>query len=217
MHFDLIATLKSFGPYAMFVIWLIVYAESGLFFGFFLPGDSLLFTAGVLASQGFMPIALLSIGCFVAAVLGDSTGYWFGHTFGRKIFESEKLPLVKKHHIETAEKFYKKHGKKTIILARFVPAVRTFAPIVAGIGSMDYKTFISYNVVGGFLWGVGMTVAGYFLGSLIPAEEVDKYLLPIVLVIIVASVLPGVWHMVQEHRERQTSGTAHVTESATTR
>ena len=203
MHFDLVEILKSFGPYAMFAIWLIVYAESGLFFGFFLPGDSLLFTAGVLASQGFMPIALLAIGCFVAAVLGDSTGYWFGHTFGRRIFEKEKLPLVKKHHIETAEAFYKKHGKKTIILARFVPAVRTFAPIVAGIGSMDYKTFLSYNLIGGLLWGVGMTFAGYFLGSLIPAEDVDKYLLPIVLVIIVASVLPGVWHVIADKKEKR--------------
>lgn len=202
MHFDLVATLQSLGPYAMFAIWMIVYAESGLFFGFFLPGDSLLFTAGVLASQGFMPIAILAVGCFVAAVLGDSTGYWFGHTFGRKIFEKEKLPLVKKHHIETAEKFYKKHGKKTIILARFVPAVRTFAPIVAGIGSMDYKTFLSYNVIGGMLWGIGMTVAGYFLGSLIPADEVDKYLLPIVGLIIVLSVLPAIWHVIVDKKER---------------
>jgi membrane-associated protein len=204
MHFDLISVLKSFGPYAMFAIWLIVYAESGLFFGFFFPGDSLLFTAGVLASQGFMPIGILAVGCFIAAVLGDSTGYWFGHTFGRKIFEQEKLPLVKKHHIETAEAFYKKHGKKTIILARFVPAVRTFAPIVAGIGSMDYRTFLSYNIVGGLLWGLGMTLAGYFLGSLIPAKDVDKYLLPIVLLIIILSVLPALWHVLSDKKERKT-------------
>lgn len=202
MHFDLVETLKTLGPYAMFAVWIIVYAESGLFFGFFLPGDSLLFTAGVLASQGFMPIALLSIGCFICAVAGDSTGYWFGHTFGRKIFEQEKLPLVKKHHIEAAERFYKKHGKKTIILARFVPAVRTFAPIVAGIGSMDYKTFISYNVIGGFLWGMGMTFAGYFLGKLIPAHDVDKYLLPIVAIIIVVSVLPAISHVIADRKER---------------
>lgn len=203
MHFDLVEVLKSLGPYAMFAIWLIVYAESGLFFGFFLPGDSLLFTAGVLASQGYIPITILAIGCFLAAVLGDSTGYWFGHTFGRKIFEKEKLPLVKKHHIETAEAFYKKHGKKTIILARFVPAVRTFAPIVAGIGSMDYKTFLSYNVIGGLLWGVGMTFAGYFLGALIPAKDVDKYLLPIVLIIIFVSVLPAVLHIIKDKQEKQ--------------
>ncbi|MBP6994212.1 DedA family protein [Candidatus Woesebacteria bacterium] len=205
MHFDLIEILRSFGPYAMFAIWGIVFAESGLFFGFFLPGDSLLFTAGVLASQGFMPIVALAGGCFIAAVLGDSVGYWFGHKFGRKIFEEEKLPLVKKHHIETAEAFYKKHGKKTIILARFVPIVRTFAPIVAGIGSMNYQTFISYNLVGGFSWGVGMTLAGYFLGSLIPADDVDKYLLPIVAIIIIISVVPAIWHVIADKKEQKTN------------
>jgi len=196
MHFDLISILKTLGPYAMFAIWGVIYAESGLFFGFFLPGDSLLFTAGVMASQGFMPIAVLSIGCFIAAVLGDSTGYWFGHTFGRRIFEQEKLPLVKKHHLTTAEEFYKKHGKKTIILARFIPAVRTFAPIVAGIAKMDYKTFLSYNIIGGLLWGVGMSIGGYFLGSMIPADKVDRYLLPIILVIIILSVLPAISHVI---------------------
>jgi membrane-associated protein len=151
-----------------------------------------------------LSVGILAVGCFIAAVLGDSTGYWFGHTFGRKIFEQEKLPLVKKHHIETAEAFYKKHGKKTIILARFVPAVRTFAPIVAGIGSMDYRTFLSYNIVGGLLWGLGMTLAGYFLGSLIPAKDVDKYLLPIVLLIIILSVLPALWHVLSDKKERKT-------------
>lgn len=203
MEHNLIEILKSFGPYAMYIIWAIVYAESGLFFGFFLPGDSLLFTAGVLASQDFFPIAILSTGCFISAVLGDSTGYWFGHRFGRRIFEEEKLPLVKKHHIETAEKFYEKHGKKTIILARFVPAVRTFAPIVAGIGNMKYSIFLSYNIIGGAVWSIGMTLAGYFLGNLIPADEVDKYLLPVVGVIIMLSVLPTIWHIIAEKREQK--------------
>ena len=200
MHFDLIQILKDLGPYAMFATWAIVFAESGLFIGFFLPGDSLLFSAGVLASQGFMPISVLAVGCFIAAVAGDSVGYWFGHKFGRKIFEEEKLPLVKKHHIEKAEAFYEKHGRKTIILARFVPIVRTFAPIVAGIGKMDYKTFISYNIIGGVVWGIGVTLAGYFLGSLIPADDIDKYLLPIIFLIIVISVLPAVWHIIQEKK-----------------
>ena len=199
-HFDLLATLQAFGPYAMWAVFAIVFAESGLFIGFFLPGDSLLFSAGILASQGFIPIIPLTIGCFVAAVAGDSVGYWFGHTYGRKIFEEEKLPLVKKHHIEKAEAFYEKHGRKTIIIARFVPIVRTFAPIVAGIGKMDYKTFISYNIIGGLVWGVGMTIAGYFLGSFIPPDEVDKYLLPIIFLIVVISVLPAVYHIMQEKR-----------------
>ena len=200
MHFDLMEVLKNLGPYAMWATFAIVFAESGLFFGFFLPGDSLLFSAGILAAQGFMPIAVLVVGSVICAVAGDSVGYWFGHKFGRKIFEDEKLPLVKKHHIEKAEAFYKKHGVKTIILARFVPIVRTFAPIVAGIGNMEYKTFISYNVVGGILWGAGMTIAGYFLGGLIPPDKVDKYLLPIIFLIVVISVLPAVWHIYQEKK-----------------
>lgn len=207
MHFDLVELLKSFGPYAMFAIWGIVFTESGIFFGFFFPGDSLLFTAGVLASQGFMPIEILTIGVFFAATFGVSTGYWFGKTFGRRIFESGKLPLVKKHHIEAAEEFYKKHGKKTIILARFIPAVRTFAPIVAGIGKMDYRTFITYNIIGAMLWGTGLTLGGYFLGKLIPAKDVDKVLLPIVLVIIVVSVLPAISHVIADERKRKTHTT----------
>jgi membrane-associated protein len=204
-HFDLVETLRNFGPYAMWATFAIVFAESGLFFGFFLPGDSLLFSAGVLASQGFMPISALAIGCFFSAVLGDQVGYWFGYKYGRKVFESDRLPLVKKHHIEKAEEFYEKYGKKTIILARFVPIVRTFAPIVAGIGKMDYKTFVTYNIIGGVVWGIGMTIAGYFLGSLIPADDIDKYLLPVILLIVVISVLPAVIHILQEKRKNKNS------------
>lgn len=201
MHFDLLTTLKTLGPYAMWVTFFIIFAESGLFFGFFLPGDSLLFSAGVLASQGFMPIAVLALGCFVAAVSGDSVGYWFGKKFGRGVFEQEKLPLVKRHHLEKAESFYEKHGRKTIVLARFVPVVRTFAPIAAGISRMDYRTFISYNIIGGLVWSVGVVLAGYFLGSLIPADKIDRYLLPIILLIIVISVLPAVKHILDEKKE----------------
>ena len=200
MHFDLFEILQSFGTHAMWIIFLIVFAESGLFFGFFLPGDSLLFTAGVLASQGFMNIYLLSIGSFIAAVSGDSVGYWFGHTYGRRFFNNPESWVRTPDHITKAEQFYKKHGKKTIILARFVPAVRTFAPIVAGIGNMDYKTFLSYNIIGGLLWGVGMTIAGYFLGSLIPADKVDKYLLPIIAVIVVVSIIPAIHHIWEEKK-----------------
>ncbi|MEI6327246.1 MAG: DedA family protein [Candidatus Roizmanbacteria bacterium] len=203
MHFDLLETLRLLGPYAMWVVIFIVFAESGLFVGFFLPGDSLLFSAGVLASQGFMPIGVLSIGCFLAATIGVSVGYWFGKRFGRDIFEKEKLPLVKKHHLEAAEKFYAKHGRKTIILARFVPIVRTFAPIAAGIAHMDYRTFISYNIIGGLIWAVGMTLGGYFLGSFIPADKIDKYLLPIIMAIVVISLLPALKHILDEKKSRK--------------
>ncbi len=200
MHFDLLEIIRSFGPLATVAVIAIVFAESGLFFGFFLPGDSLLFTAGVLASQGFMNIYILAIASFIAAVLGDSVGYWFGHHYGRKLFTKEDSFFFNKNHLLNAEKFYDKHGKKTIILARFVPAVRTFAPIVAGMANMHYDTFISYNIVGGFLWTFSMTLGGYFLGSMIPAEKVDHYLLPIVGVIVLVSVLPAIWHIIQEKR-----------------
>ena len=177
-------------------IFAVVFAESGLFVGFFLPGDSLLFTAGFLASQGIFDIKILSILCFIAAVAGDSLGYAFGKHIGPRLFTREDSWFFHKKNLAKAQHFYEKHGKKTIVIARFMPIVRTFAPIVAGIGNMHYKTFITYNVVGGFLWGIGVTVAGYFLGKAIP--DVDKYLIPIVVVIVIVSILPSVIHLIKE-------------------
>ncbi|KXK09148.1 MAG: Inner membrane protein YqjA [Microgenomates bacterium OLB22] len=179
----------------------IIFAESGLFFGFFLPGDSLLFTAGFLASQGFFDIVPLSILCFVAAVAGDSVGYYFGKKVGPRLFTRKDSLLFHKEHISKAQHFYEKHGKKTIVLARFLPLVRTFAPIVAGIGSMPYGTFFAYNVFGGLIWAVGLTWAGYFLGKSIP--DVDAYLLPIVLFIVFISVAPTAWHILKDPAQRQ--------------
>jgi len=178
----------------------IVFAESGLLIGFFFPGDSLLFTAGFLASQGIFNIKILALLCFIGAVLGDSVGYEFGKKVGRRLFKRPDSFLFKKENLEKAETFYEKHGKKTIILARFIPIIRTFAPIVAGIGDMHYKTFLSYNIFGGFFWSVGISFAGYFLGSRIP--NVDKYLLPIVLGIIIISVLPGFYHLLKDEKQR---------------
>lgn len=195
MHFDLVQFLYQLGPFATAAITAVIFAESGLFFGFFLPGDSLLFTAGVLSSQKFLHIWLVWILCFVAAFAGDSVGYWMGKKYGRRLFQKKDSLLFKQEHLRKAETFYEEHGKKTIILARFVPIVRTFAPIVAGIGDMEYKTFISYNIIGGFLWTTSMVWGGHFLGNLIPADKVDKYLLPIILVIIVASLLPAIKHL----------------------
>jgi membrane-associated protein len=179
----------------------IVFAESGLFFGFFLPGDSLLFTAGFLASQGFFDIWPLSILCFIAAVAGDSVGYYFGKKIGPKLFTRKDSLLFHKEHISKAQHFYEKHGKKTIVIARFLPLVRTFAPIVAGIGSMPYGTFFSYNIIGGFVWTFGLTWAGYFLGKNIP--DVDSYLLPIILFIVFISVAPTAWHLLKDPVQRQ--------------
>jgi membrane-associated protein len=184
-HFDLIAVIKATSYVGLF---LIVFAESGLFFGFFLPGDSLLFTAGLLASQGFFNIWIMVALLAIAAIIGDSVGYWFGKKVGRKLFERPNSKLFKKEYLIRTEHFYEKHGPKALILARFVPAVRTFAPIFAGIGTMHYGTFLRYNMIGGILWSIGVTLAGYFLGSRVP--HIDHYLLPIILAIIIISFIP---------------------------
>lgn len=174
----------------------VVFAESGLFFGFFLPGDSLLFTAGLLASQGFINIWILTIGGFVCAVLGDNVGYAFGRKIGPRIFIKEESLFFNRKHIERSKKFFEKHGKKALILARFMPIVRTFTPILAGVGRMEYKTFFLYNVIGGALWVFGMSFLGFFFGRLIP--DPDKYLLPVVIIIILASFVPPAVDIMKE-------------------
>ena len=178
--FDLETILPTIGYLGILAV---VFAESGLLIGFFLPGDSLLFTAGFLASQGIFDIRLLCLVAFIGAVTGDSVGYTFGHRVGKKLFQREDSLLFHKDNVEKARIFYEKHGKMSIILARFVPFVRTFAPIIAGIGDMHYATFLSFNVIGGLLWGIGVTVAGFFLGRSIP--NADTYLLPIVALIVI--------------------------------
>ena len=143
--------------------------------GFFLPGDSLLFTAGFIASQNLLNIWILIIGALICAVLGDNVGYTTGHKFGRRLFQKEDSWLFHKKHVVKTQKFYQKYGIKTIVLARFVPIVRTFAPIVAGLGAMHYRTFMFYNLIGGLVWTFGITLLGFFLGKTLPAEQVDKY------------------------------------------
>lgn len=169
------------------IVW-IVFAETGLFFGFFFPGDSLLFTAGILASQGIFDIYQLLFLCTVASILGDSVGYWSGKKYGKKLFERDAGFFFKKQRIYDAEKFYEKYGKYTIIIARFVPIIRTFAPIVAGIGSMHYLTFLSYNILGGILWVFSLTLLGYIFGGMI--DNPDTYIIPIALLIIFISLIP---------------------------
>ncbi len=198
--------IKTYGAvFGYLVIWGIIFAESGLFFGFFLPGDTLLIVAGVLASPqiGVLNIWVLVFGCFVFAVLGDNVGYATGYRFGRKLFQKEDSWLFKKQHLITAENFYEKHGKKAIVLARFMPIVRTFAPIVAGIAAMHYRTFMAYNLIGGLLWAVGVTFLGYLLVGMIPPELLDKYLLGIIAVVIVLSFLPSVFHIIQERNSHK--------------
>jgi len=200
LMFDLSSLVEGIGYIGIFAI---IFAESGVFLGFFLPGDSLLFTAGILASQGVFNLIILATLTFLGAILGDNFGYAFGKKVGPSIFTKEESLLFKKSYITTTENFYKKHGGKTIILARFIPIVRTFAPILAGVGTMNYRVFFSYNIIGAALWAVGLTVSGYLLGNIIPSP--DTYLLPIVAIIIIASIIPGLVHFLKVRNQKTTS------------
>jgi membrane-associated protein len=176
----------------------LVFAESGLLFGIFLPGDSLLFAAGLLSAGGFLAIGPLAFFVVIAAILGDSVGYWFGANVGVNFFKRKDSFFFKQEYLTRTEHFYQRYGGRAIVLARFVPIVRTIAPILAGIGSMTYAKFISYNAIGGLLWGAGMVLLGYFLGSIIPNSE--HYVLPLSLVIIVLSFLPIIINLVRGKR-----------------
>lgn len=195
---DLVKLIETVGYLGLFFI---IFAESGLLFGFFFPGDSLLFTAGFLASQQVLSLPVLLVGCFIAAVLGDNVGYVFGKHVGKRIFKRKDSIFFHQKNIQKAQDFYEKHGSKTIVIARFLPIVRTFAPIVAGVGTMNYKIFIIFNIIGGLLWAVGITLAGFFFGSLIP--DVDKYLLPVVILIVVISVAPTGIHILKDPDHRK--------------
>ncbi len=176
----------------------VIFAESGLFFGFFLPGDSLLFTAGLFAATGTFNIFGLVVLCALAAIAGDSVGYIFGRRVGPALFSREDSFFFHKKHAERAKNFYDKHGKKTIIIARFVPIVRTFAPIVAGIGDMTYRTFVSFNIIGGIAWTFILTLAGYFLGRAFP--QIESYLNYIIIAIIALSLVPIAVEWLKERR-----------------
>lgn len=181
-------------------IFLIIFAETGLLIGFFLPGDTLLFTAGFMASQGHFSIVVLIVGAFIAAVVGDSVGYSIGYRLGPKVFSKEDSILFDRDHIKKAQVFYDKHGGKTIVLARFIPMIRTFAPVVAGVGKMHYRNFIAYNVSGAVLWVVGITLLGHWLGAKIP--NIDAYILPILALIIVGSFGSSFVHILMNKKSR---------------
>lgn len=195
MHIDILALIKALG---YFGVWSIVFAESGILFAFFLPGDSLLFTAGVLSSQGYLDLTILAAGCFIAAMLGNMLGYEVGRRVGLRLFQKEDSRFLKKAHLEITQSFFHKHGRMAIILARFLPIIRTFMPFLAGVAQVPYKLFLVYSMIGALLWAVGLTVLGYFLGEMIPADKLDRYLLPIILAIIVISASPSAWHIHQE-------------------
>jgi len=186
---DIKELFDSLSPYGEIALWCIIFAETGLLIGFFLPGDSLLFTAGVLAGQGNLDIMLVVIGSFAAAVIGDQVGYTIGQRVGPRLFRKEDSRLFKHEYVERTKEFFEKHGVKTIVIARFVPIVRTFAPTLAGVGQMPRRVFLRYNVVGALLWTVGVTMLGYALGDAI-GDDIDKYILPLVAVVVAISFIP---------------------------
>ena len=202
--FDLLEFIKMA---SILGVALVVFAESGLLIGFFLPGDSLLFATGFLIHAGFLNInihlAVLIV--FIAAVIGDSVGYTFGRKLGPRLFRKPDARLFKQAYIQRAQDFYEKHGGKAIIIARFIPIVRTFAPLVAGASHMDYKRFLSFNIIGGFLWAAGITYIGYGLGSVFHSLgiEIDHVLLPVIAVIILISVLPPAIHIFRDKKTRK--------------
>ena len=197
-----LADLIRWGGYVVLVA--IVFCETGLLVGFFLPGDSLLITAGLLAAAGVLDIWLLNALLIVAAIVGDSVGYAIGYRAGPRLFTKEESLLFSRKHLLRTRVFYEKYGGKTIVLARFIPLIRTFAPVVAGIGQMEYRRFVFYNVFGGIGWVISMTWAGYLLGSLIP--DISRYIHVVVLVVIVLSFIPVVVELWKARRRDASVG-----------
>lgn len=203
--------IDSMSPYGELAVMGIVFAETGLLIGFFLPGDSLLFTAGLLANDGKLNIGFLLVGVFLAAVIGDQVGYQFGKRAGPSIFRKPDAKLFRQEYVQHTKNFFDRHGPKTIVIARFVPVVRTFAPVLAGVGEMRWRTFATFNVIGALIWAVGVTLLGYALGSVIGADNVDKYLYPIIAVIILVSFIPP---YLEWRKHRRTATAAEAAEEA---
>lgn len=183
------------------MVSLIVFAESGLLIGFFLPGDTLLFGAGLAASQGELSLPLLIVCVVTAAIIGDNVGYSIGRRAGPRIFKKKDGALFKHEYLEKSEAFYEKHGGKTIIIARFVPIVRTFAPVVAGASKMTRQRFFAFNVIGAILWGAGMPLLGYAVGNRIPG--LDKYIETVIVAVVLLSLLLALIHLLRERSVRQ--------------
>lgn len=185
----------------LWLIALIIFTESGLLIGFFLPGDTLLIAAGVLAAQGALPIEWTIITIATAAIVGDNVGYTIGQYSGKRLFRKKDGILFKREYVERAQSFYDKHGGKTIILARFVPIVRTFAPMVAGIGKMPRGKFFFYNVIGGVIWATVLPLVGYWIGIRIP--KIGDYLEYAIIFVVVVSLAPAVWHVLTSKKSRK--------------
>lgn len=205
LHLDryLSQFVSAYGTFTYAVLFLIVFAETGFVVTPFLPGDSLLFAAGAIAALGSLNVWLIVLLLIIAAIAGDTVNYWIGHFFGKKIVNNPRIPFINQKHIDKTEQFYKKYGGETIILARFVPIVRTFAPFVAGIGAMDYEKFLTYNVVGGVVWVGLFTLAGYFFGNIAFIKENFHYA---VVAIVVLSLIPMIYEYIQHKRKSDVFG-----------
>jgi membrane-associated protein len=209
--FDLVQFAQTAGPLAVIVVVAaIIFSENGLLIGFFFPGDSVLFTVGFLI-QGTnhfklnLNIELVILLLFVAAVLGANVGYLFGKKIGPTLFKRPNSLLFKQENVQKAQDFYDKHGGKTIILARFIPVVRTFVPLIAGIAKMKYKTFMTFNIIGGLIWIAGVTYLGFYLGKLLQGLglDIDAVLLPIIALILIVSISPALYQLLKNKKQRQ--------------
>lgn len=215
--------LDEFGIYVYIALFLIVFAETGLAVGFFLPGDSLLFVAGLFAAAGKLDVFVLLISLFVAGILGDAVGYYTGRKAGSSLFNRPKSFVFRPEYLQKAHAFYEKHGGKTIILARFVPIVRTFAPIVAGAAQMPYRKFILFNITGGFLWVFSMVLGGYFLGSVIeraiqnllgmPDFRLQDHIDKVVIVVVALSLIPLIVEYIRNRSEKKNNPAEKVNHS----
>jgi len=200
LHLDTHLTefVSQYGTFTYALLFFIIFAETGFVFTPFLPGDSLLFAAGEIAALGSLNIWLLLLLLITAAILGDSSNYWIGHFFGQKIIDNPNIPLINQEHIDKTQQFFKKHGGKTIFLARFVPIVRTFAPFIAGVGSMEYSRFMHFNFFGGIIWVTVFTLAGYLFGNVPFIQHNFHY---VIVAIIVLSVIPMIYEYIQNKRK----------------
>ncbi|KND51464.1 MAG: membrane-associated protein [Parcubacteria bacterium C7867-001] len=198
LHVSLPELIQSAGYVGLF---LIVFCESGIPFGFIFPGDTLLFVAGIASTQGFFEIVPLALTVTVAAILGDSAGYWIGRKLGPKIFTKEDSFFFNKKHLERTQEFYARFGGRAIIFARFLAVVRTFVPIFAGVGNMPYGKFITYNIIGAIIWGAGLTTLGHILGKTFP--QIQEYLTPFIIIILVVSVIPFWIEFYKMHRKNR--------------
>ena len=206
--------LNLLGPWVYFGLWFVVFAETGLAVGFFLPGDSLLVVAGLFAAAGKLQVALVMLAFFLGSVIGDSTGYWTGRVMGKTLFNRESSFIFKPSRVEKAKHFFEKYGVKTVVLARFVPIVRTFAPLVVGAAEMPYIKFLTFSIIGGALWISSMVLAGYFLGGVIETAlgiKLEDHIEKVVIVVVFLSLLPPIIEFLK-HRFGKNRGTKGVIE-----